>query len=114
VIHLTDGDATDGDPEALAASIQRMGTEDGSVVLLNIHISNGGTSIKYPSAEPAHPPAAGLLYRMSSELPPALRGTAQALGYEAREGARGYIYGADLVDMVQFFDIGTRTANRAG
>lgn len=113
ILHLTDGDSTDGDPEPFAKMIQRMRTEDGNVLLMNIHISNGGTSIKYPSTEPAHPPAAGLLYRMSSELPPVMQGTAQALGYDVRDSARGYIYGADVVDMVQFFDIGTRAANKA-
>ena len=33
---------------------------------------------------------------------------AQAKGYQLEPGARGYVYNADLVTMIDFLDIGTR------
>ena len=39
VLHVTDGESTDGDPEALALQLQRIGTNDGQVLLFNLHVS---------------------------------------------------------------------------
>ena len=40
VIHITDGESTDGDPSALAAGLQRTGTSDGETLLFNLHCSS--------------------------------------------------------------------------
>jgi hypothetical protein len=46
---------------------------------------------------------------MSSLLPEPMRRQAQAKGYQIGSGARGYVFNADLVTMIDFLDIGTRT-----
>jgi hypothetical protein len=111
IINLTDGAYTDQNPSAAANELMRLGTSDGSALIFNCHISqNPGMSVTFPSDGQA----AGLsglareLYDMSSPLPEPMRRQAQAKGYQLESGARGYVYNADLVTMIDFLDIGTR------
>ena len=39
VINVTDGDATDGNPEPLAQEVMALGTNDGNALLYNAHLS---------------------------------------------------------------------------
>ncbi|MEZ4562070.1 MAG: hypothetical protein R2853_04995 [Thermomicrobiales bacterium] len=41
ILHLTDGESTDGNPEAIANQIMSLGTEDGGAILMNIHVAEG-------------------------------------------------------------------------
>jgi hypothetical protein len=62
VIHVTDGEPTDGDPEPIAALIQQLAPDDGNVLLFNLHIaSSGRQSVLFPACEAAGeaPPNAG-------------------------------------------------------
>ena len=67
VINITDGEATDGDPSAPGDALKELGTEDGQLLLFNLHLSShAGASIAYPSRERDLPdPFAGQLFRMS-------------------------------------------------
>jgi hypothetical protein len=111
IINLTDGAYTDEKPMATVNELMRLGTADGSALVFNCHISqNPGMSVTFPSDGQA----AGLkelareLYDLSSPLPEPMRRQAQAKGYQLESGARGYVYNADLVTMIDFLDIGTR------
>ena len=56
VLNLTDGEANDGDPIASARQLTQLRTDDGAVLLFNLHISDqGGTPITFPAEliEPA-------------------------------------------------------------
>jgi hypothetical protein len=37
-----------------------------------------------------------------------MRSYAAQLGYNATDGARGFVYNADITSIIQFLDIGTR------
>lgn len=51
-----------------------------------------------------------MLFRMSSVLPEHLKGCALEKGIETGDDARGFIFNADGVQIVDFFDIGARAA----
>jgi hypothetical protein len=111
VLNITDGAVTDGDPEPIAENIRGLATEDGNVLLFNLHISSSPSQpIRFPaSAEGLPDDYARLLFRMSSVLTPQARETAQGEGLRVEEGSRGFVFNADLVSVVQFLEIGTRT-----
>lgn len=112
IFNITDGEATDGDPAEEAANIRNLATTDGNVCLFNIHVSSqGGRAIEFPDSEDNLPDDfARRLFRMSSLLPPHLRAAAEAEGYKVG-AARGFVFNADAVSVIQFLDIGTRPAN---
>lgn len=112
VLHITDGESTDGDPETLAAQLRQIQTADGPVLLFNLHVSASGASpIEFPVSESGLPDAyARLLFRMSSLLPEHLIRFAQDKGFKVGLESRGFMFNAEAVQMVDFFDIGTRAA----
>ena len=112
VLHVTDGESTDGDPEALALQLQRIGTNDGQVLLFNLHVSShGGDPVKFPTSDAAlGDDYAKLLFRMSSPLPPHLQKAAEEQGIRATMESRGFMFNAETAEIVDFFDIGTRAA----
>jgi hypothetical protein len=112
VLHVTDGESTDGDPEQLAASLRQFSTGDGNVLLFNLHVSaTAGHPISFPSGESGLPDTfAKLLFRMSSPLPEHLIKVAQEKAHKVSYESRGYIFNAEAGEMVDFFDIGTRAS----
>ena len=114
VINVTDGDATDGNPEPLAQDIMALSTSDGNVLLYNAHLSEmSALPVQYPSQESDIPPDeyAARMFRMSSVFPDPVLELAASIGLPVTEGSRGYVYNADAVALVQFLDIGTRAAS---
>ena len=112
VLHITDGESTDGTPELLADGLRQFQTADGNILLLNLHVSSlAATAISFPASDVGLPDQyAKLLYRMSSQLPSHLVKVAQEKGRTVSSESRGYIFNADTADIVDFFDIGTRPA----
>ena len=110
VINISDGKATDGNPELPAYGLRRLATQDGNVLFFNAHLSSTrARPIEYPARESELPDAEGrLLFRMSSVLPPNLREAARAEGFGVQEQSRGFVFNADLVSVIRFLDIGTR------
>jgi hypothetical protein len=111
VINLTDGAYTDSNPAPAVWELMRMSTTDGNVLVFNCHISNkSGMAVTFPDDNQADAleELARELYGMSSPLPEPMRRQAQAKGYNLGPGARGYVFNADLVTMIDFLDIGTR------
>lgn len=109
VLHLTDGESSDGDPRTLGGEIMRLATDDGNALLFNCHISSQRTRpILYPSNSNGLPDDfARTLFEMSSVLPDAFRNAAIQLGVAVDENARGFVFNADPSTVVQFYSIGT-------
>ncbi len=118
VIHISDGEATDGTPAeaaAAAARLRRLGTSEGPLLFLNIHLSSS------PDARPVLFPAradelpedryARLLFDLSSPVPESFYPEIEALtGRPApADGVRGTAYNAEMIDLVRMMNIGTDT-----
>ncbi|MDX1547983.1 MAG: VWA domain-containing protein, partial [Rhodothermales bacterium] len=114
VFNLTDGEATDGDPAEAAQALREVRTQDGAVLLFNVHLSERtGPPVLYPSSEDGLPdPFARQLFSMSSPLPPAFRARFQEEGLAAEDGARAFIFNAGLAEVIRCLDIGTRLTIR--
>ena len=114
VINITDGEATDGDPYPASEAIRELATEDGNVLLLNLHLSSMPVKVvPFPDSEEGLPDQyARLLFRMSSSLAPIMRATAREYGYSVPEDARGFVFNAHIEDVIQFLDIGSRYVER--
>ena len=116
VINVSDGASSDGDPEEQAQIMTNLQTNDGNVLLFNVHLSHipSSTTILYPDSVdrlPRDDEYAQTMFRMSSLLPEASRNQAANLDLPATENSRGYVFNADAVALVQFLDIGTRAAS---
>jgi hypothetical protein len=113
VINITDGEATDGDPLQEAKALCSLGSDDGATLLFNIHLSSEtGNAIELPASDEGLPDKfAKQLFEMSSALTPFMISRAKELGMPAGDGARGFVFNAQPVQVIQFLDIGTRPAN---
>lgn len=112
ILHVTDGESTDGDPEEIAGHLREIRTNDGEVLILNIHVSSlGNDPIRFPASEAGLPDDyAKLLFRMSSQLPEHLIRFAQEKGNTVGIESRGFMFNAEAAEIVDFFDIGTRAS----
>ncbi|MHC1743965.1 MAG: VWA domain-containing protein [Syntrophobacteraceae bacterium] len=113
VINITDGEATDGDPSIPAQALKQLSSNDGDVLLFNLHVSSQrATPIEFPDSETGLvDDFARLLFRMSSHLPDYMRSIAQQEGFTVSDGTRGFAFNADIVSVIRFLDIGTRPSN---
>ena len=109
VFNITDGEATDGDPQQIAADLRNLSTQDGNVLLFNVHVSSMPGVITYPESDIGLPDNfARQLFQMSSVLPPSLRVEFERENYKVGPEARGFVFNADIVEVIQCLDIGTR------
>lgn len=112
IMHITDGESTDGDPEELANQLRQIRTNDGEVLFFNCHISSlTASAIQFPAGESGLPDSyAKLLFRMSSRLPEHIIKYAQSKGIAVGMEARGFTFNAEAIELVDFLDIGTRAS----
>jgi hypothetical protein len=112
VINISDGEPTDGNPVAVAERLRGVGTNDGKTLLFNVHISGiAKRPVEFPDTERGLPDEfAQRLFDMSSILPPKLLDEARREGFNVTPASRGFAFNADLRALIQFLDIGTRTA----
>lgn len=110
IINITDGAANDGDPRPRATALRNLASQDGHVLLFNLHISSSsGEPIQYPVSDAAlSEPLARMLFRMSSPIPTAMLNLARDAVPDIRPGARGFVFNADMVATVQMLDLGTK------
>lgn len=111
VVNITDGESTDGDPLAGAKAVMNLSTTDGNVLLFNCDISRSeGRTVLFPDSDEMLPDVSyeRKLFEMSSELPEKLLREAQTQIGGVKPGARGFAFQADLAQLIQFLDIGTR------
>lgn len=115
VIHITDGESTDGDPTAAMEQIRLLATDDGNVLLFNLHISGSPNAVelRFPETSDGLPDQySRMLYEGSSMLTPFMIKVAnQEHELNLSDGARGFVLNADLTLVIQALDIGTRPAN---
>jgi hypothetical protein len=109
VLHLTDGESSDGEPNEIGRQIMSLGTDDGRVLLFNCHISSRrAAKVEYPTDENLLPDGfARTLFQMSSQLPSNFLAAAAQLGVQAVPGSRGFVFNGDPSSIVQFYEIGT-------
>jgi hypothetical protein len=109
VLNLTDGDPTDGEPHAAASALTSVHSEDGNVLLFNLHVAGErARSISFPSSAQGMGTSAARLFAMSSVLPEHVGSCAAEYGFETTSSTRGFVYNSDVTTLVQFLDIGTR------
>lgn len=113
VLHLTDGESTDGDPSQAAQNIMSVLSTDGNALLFNLHVSSaGGTPATFPDSDTRLPDQfSRLLFSISSSLPEHMKAYARGQEIVTSEGTRGFVYNADVSSIVQFLDIGTRASD---
>lgn len=115
VFNITDGEATDCDDEelrAVAAQIRSLGTADGNVLLINIHLAadDEGHTLFFPGADERPGPNryAQLLYDCSSQMPAPFD---EAIRREKGPGAlppfRGMSFNASATQLLTMLNIGS-------
>ena len=89
VIHLTDGESTDGEPVPFADALKELSTSDGNLLLFNCHLSESKADpAVFPNSENLlTDELAKVLFRMSTELPDKVRGVAESKGVLCGPGA---------------------------
>ena len=114
VIHVTDGESTDGDPTDEMTKLKGLHSSDGEVLLFNVHLSSNtkASATAFPDSGEALPDDyARKLFNGASALTPFMRSVASEQGFALGDGARGFVLNADLVLVIQALEIGTRPSN---
>ncbi|PJI55679.1 hypothetical protein CTI14_02755 [Methylobacterium radiotolerans] len=113
VLHITDGQSTDGDPVPGAQALTDLRTNDGQVLLFNAHISaDAGIPVEFPETDATLADVySRTLFAMSSVLPHGILVAANHAGHPVGDGSRGFVYNADSANLISFLDIGTSTAS---
>ncbi len=114
VINITDGEPNNpSKTEESAERLLKMGTTDGTVLLLNAHIADStGQEIKLPSDEKGLPNEfARLLFRMSSVLPKPMLDAAINAGFAPSPGARGLVMNASAETLTKLIVFGSSPAS---
>lgn len=111
IIHVTDGEANDGNPEEPAEILKQNHTSDGYVLLYNLHVDVfEGKPVAFPSSDTKLPSNyAKQLFRMSSNVPDNqyLINAATERGFNIDTESKFFFYNADMEFIVNFFEIGT-------
>lgn len=112
IINITDGEFTSDDPEPIAREIRDLETDDGKVLLFNIHITddNSSTPVSFPTRNSFIPPNdyATKLFTMSSNLVDSMVEYGSKKDKPIMPGAVGFAYNAKFEEFIDFLDIGTR------
>ena len=111
VIHITDGESTDGDPTGEMRKLTAQASSDGNVILFNLHtnaanpnpFSFPGTGAKLPD------PHAKMLFDGASTLPDFMRDVAtQDFKLDLADSARAFVLNGDIDLIITAIEIGTR------
>jgi len=117
IINITDGvfnGTTKEELQRCANELKSMYTNDGNVLLFNIHVNcNSGFSLTFPidKSEVANDPYATALYELSSMLPTRYNEPIAAVRHDADTKARhaAMAVNSDMATLIQLMDIGTPT-----
>lgn len=115
VFNITDGEASDCDQReqlAICEKIRTIGTTDGKVLLINIHIAttSDSRSLLFPTEEeiPADNRYARLLHDCSSPMPEELsEAIRQVRGDLAKPPFRGMSYNTSIAELIAILNIGS-------
>ncbi len=114
VFNITDGEATDCNDEELLGICRRirsLRTDDGSVLLINIHIASGcgQRALLFPTADEAGYGSryAELLYECSSPMPAPFEPYIRDLRGGGMPPFRGMSYNASVSELLAVLNIGS-------
>lgn len=117
IVHITDGEATDGDPTPYLAALAGLGNHNGRVTLFNVHLSSRRQAepLRFPDSADVLPKVAGrtdpyakMLWESSSYLTPYMRNVAWENGLMLTDRSRAFVLNADPSLLVLALEIGTR------
>lgn len=111
VIHITDGESTDGDPTEEMKRLTSQFSNDGNVILFNLHTNAKGiNSISFPGPEIQLPDQySEVLFNGASSLPNFMKNVAsQEFGLNLTDGARAFVLNGDIDLIITAIEIGTR------
>jgi hypothetical protein len=114
IVHITDGEATDGNPAPVMAALTEMRSINGPLILFNVHLSSRREAkpTSFPDSPEGLPDAyARMLFERSSYLTPYMRSVAWDNGLPLTEAARAFVLNADPTMLVLALEIGTRASN---
>ena len=111
VINISDGEPTDGEPRRAAEVLGSLHTEDGEILVFNLHVGSGGGEVAFPSDESRLDPHGRLLFSMSSRFPPHILARAVEAGFSVGPESRFFAYGAGAELATRFLELGTRPSS---
>ena len=115
VIHITDGESTDGDPTPIMQQLTNLKSSDGNVLLFNLHLSDNPNAkqLEFPSNSELLPDKfAEMLFHSASPLTPFMVELAQKdYGKNVKEASKGFVLNGDLAIIITAMEIGTRPSN---
>lgn len=113
VIHITDGQATDGDPLEEMKKLKNLSSSDGNVVLFNLHThAQALVSITFPGTEISLPDQyAKMLFEGSSVLPDLFKKIAlKDFGMQLQQDAKAFLLNGAYEVIITALEIGTRAS----
>jgi hypothetical protein len=111
VIHITDGESTDGDPTEEMTKLTTQFSNDGNVILFNLHTNARSVNpISFPGPEVQLPDQySEMLFNGSSSLPNFMRSIAEKeFGLKLSDGAKAFVLNGDIDLIITAIEIGTR------
>lgn len=111
VIHITDGESTDGDPTNEMRRLTNQSSNDGNVILFNLHTNARSTNpISFPGPEVQLPDHySEILCNGASHLPNFMRNVAsQEFNLNLSDGAKAFVLNGDIDLIITAIEIGTR------
>jgi len=115
VINITDGVSTDGNPLDIMKRITSLSTNDGNVLLFNLHISSSGNDpITFPSSmDKLTSEYAKTLYEGSSTLTPDMVESAKNdYGLNISTDSKGFVFNGDIVSIITALNIGSNPISK--
>jgi hypothetical protein len=113
VINITDGESTDGEPET--EKIVSLASNDGHVLLLNIHVSSNPNArqLEFPNNSTILPDKfSKMLFDSSSVLTPRMVSMAQVeFGFNVNERSKAFVLNANPELIIKALKIGTEPSN---
>lgn len=115
IIHITDGEATDGDPKNEIKKLADKSSSDGHVLLFNLHVSSNpnARTIEFPSdIENLPDQYSQMLFETASPLTEFMISIAKnEYSLNISENSKGFVLNGDLALIITALDIGTRPSN---
>lgn len=111
VIHITDGESTDGDQTEEMNKLTSQASTDGNVILFNLHTNSRSVNpISFPGPEVQLPDQySEKLFNGASLLPNFMRNVAaQEFGLNLSDGAKAFVLNGDIDLIITAIEIGTR------
>ena len=111
VIHITDGESTDGNPTEEMKKLTNQASSDGNVILFNLHTNARSTNpISFPGTEVQLPDQySEMLFNGASALPNFMRDVAvQEFNLNLSDGAKAFVLNGDIDLIITAIEIGTR------